>query len=401
MVPPVRRWHGHGTMATDPPADPRGATRWSYRTLGSTGIQVSVHCLGAMMFGAMGNPDHDDCVRMIHRGARRRHQLHRHRRRVLAGRVGGDRRQGAEGPARRRRARHQVPGPMGDGRPNRQGGSRRWIMHEPSRRACAGSAPTTSTSTRATGPTRAPTSRRRSAALTDLVRQGKVRAIGTSTFPAERIVEAQWVVGAPRPRAVPLRAAAVLDLRARHRAGGAADVPALRHGRDRVEPAQRRLAHRQVPPRPAAPEPGTRAARRFVAGRRWSSDNARRPAQVRPASTSCARGRRRRDVAHPPGPRVGARAPGGDVGDHRAPPPEQLEDALAGADVRLDARRPRPHRRAGARPAPTSTPTTSSPRTRRSNRPPAAAPPSGSRGALRRRIPRRSRRAGRWNMTVT
>src|ERR671919_643023 len=37
-----------------------------YRTLGVTGIEVSVHCLGAMMFGAVGNPDHDDCVRIIH-----------------------------------------------------------------------------------------------------------------------------------------------------------------------------------------------------------------------------------------------------------------------------------------------------------------------------------------------
>jgi aryl-alcohol dehydrogenase-like predicted oxidoreductase len=36
-----------------------------YRTLGGTGIEVSVQCLGTMMFGAVGNPDHDDCVRMI------------------------------------------------------------------------------------------------------------------------------------------------------------------------------------------------------------------------------------------------------------------------------------------------------------------------------------------------
>ena len=37
-----------------------------YRTLGGTGIEVSVHCLGTMMFGAVGNPDHDECVRIIH-----------------------------------------------------------------------------------------------------------------------------------------------------------------------------------------------------------------------------------------------------------------------------------------------------------------------------------------------
>ena len=36
-------------------------------TLGRTGIEVSPYCLGAMMFGAMGNPDHDDSIRIIHR----------------------------------------------------------------------------------------------------------------------------------------------------------------------------------------------------------------------------------------------------------------------------------------------------------------------------------------------
>lgn len=38
-----------------------------YRTLGRTGIKVSPYCLGAMMFGAVGNPDHDDSVRIIHK----------------------------------------------------------------------------------------------------------------------------------------------------------------------------------------------------------------------------------------------------------------------------------------------------------------------------------------------
>jgi aryl-alcohol dehydrogenase-like predicted oxidoreductase len=39
-----------------------------YRTLGHTGISVSPYALGAMMLGAaMGNPDHDDCIRIIHK----------------------------------------------------------------------------------------------------------------------------------------------------------------------------------------------------------------------------------------------------------------------------------------------------------------------------------------------
>ena len=102
-----------------------------YRTLGRTGMQVSPLCLGAMMFGAWGNPDHDDVDPHHPPRARRRHQLHRHRRRLLARRVGGDRRQGARGRAPRRRgARHQ--GPRHDGRRTRTsaGNSRRWIVRE-------------------------------------------------------------------------------------------------------------------------------------------------------------------------------------------------------------------------------------------------------------------------------
>src|SRR3974390_388922 len=37
------------------------------RNLGRTGIKVSPLCLGAMMFGSWGNPDHDESVRIIHR----------------------------------------------------------------------------------------------------------------------------------------------------------------------------------------------------------------------------------------------------------------------------------------------------------------------------------------------
>ncbi len=38
-----------------------------YRPLGRTGVSVSQLCLGAMMFGAFGNPDHDASVKIIHR----------------------------------------------------------------------------------------------------------------------------------------------------------------------------------------------------------------------------------------------------------------------------------------------------------------------------------------------
>ena len=38
-----------------------------YRPLGRTGVSVSQLCLGAMMFGAFGNPDHDDAIKIIHK----------------------------------------------------------------------------------------------------------------------------------------------------------------------------------------------------------------------------------------------------------------------------------------------------------------------------------------------
>src|SRR6202047_2691862 len=41
-------------------------SRMRMRTLGGTGIKVSPYCLGAMMFGAWGNPDHEDSIRIIH-----------------------------------------------------------------------------------------------------------------------------------------------------------------------------------------------------------------------------------------------------------------------------------------------------------------------------------------------
>src|SRR5207249_4402535 len=56
---------------TDLPRPGRGGRTRSlsmdYRPLGRTGVSVSQLCLGAMMFGAFGNPDHDDAVKIIHK----------------------------------------------------------------------------------------------------------------------------------------------------------------------------------------------------------------------------------------------------------------------------------------------------------------------------------------------
>ena len=218
-----------------------------YRSLGTTGVKVSPLCLGAMMFGAMGNPDHDDCIRIIHRGARCRHQLRRHRRRVLGRRVRGDRRQGAGRSARRHRPRDEAaradePGPEREGQlapvDRARGGE------QPSPLADRPDRPLSS------APSRAGYRRRRHA----------VRALGPR---ASRQGELPRVVDVPRrgdrrgavdgraarPRTVPRRAAAVLDLRARHRGGRSPDLRAVRHGRDPVEPAERWLPDRPLPAR--------------------------------------------------------------------------------------------------------------------------------------------------------
>ena len=161
-----------------------------FRVLGGTGISVSGLTLGTMMLGAMGNTDHDESIRMIHtaldaginfvdtadvysRGeseeivgkalAGRRDEV------VLATKFGL---------------------PIGD--PNRQGGSPRWITAaiDASLRRLGTDhidlyqlhRPDYSTDLDET-----------LGALSDLIRAGKVRAIGSSTFPADLVVEAQWV----------------------------------------------------------------------------------------------------------------------------------------------------------------------------------------------------------------
>ncbi len=162
-----------------------------YRTLGRTGIKVSPYCLGAMMFGAIGNPDHDDSIRIIHKALDAGINFI-----DTADRYSQGESEEIVGKALRGRRDDvvlatKVNGPMGKD-PNQQGNSRRWIMTEVEnslRRLQTDHLdlyqlhrPDPSTDVEES-----------LSALTDLVRAGKVRAIGTSTFPASDIVEAQWV----------------------------------------------------------------------------------------------------------------------------------------------------------------------------------------------------------------
>ena len=162
-----------------------------YRTLGRTGIKVSTYCLGAMMFGGMGNPAHDDSIRMIHKAldaginfidtADRYSQGESE---VIVGKALKGRRDNVV-------LATKVHGPMGND-PNEQGKSRRWIT-----RAVEGSLRRLQTDHidlyQIHRPAPDTDIEETLAALTDLMRAGKVRAIGSSTFPASEIVEAQWV----------------------------------------------------------------------------------------------------------------------------------------------------------------------------------------------------------------
>jgi aryl-alcohol dehydrogenase-like predicted oxidoreductase len=162
------------------------------KTLGSTGVKVSPLCLGAMMFGAWGNTDHDDSVKIVHRA-------------LDAGinfidtadvySQGESETIVGKALATIDRSRvvlaTKVHGQMGDD-PNAQGNSRRWITAE------------VENSLRRLGtdyidlyqihrPDETTDIHETLGALTDLVHAGKIRYFGSSTFPADLTVQAQWV----------------------------------------------------------------------------------------------------------------------------------------------------------------------------------------------------------------
>ena len=161
------------------------------RTLGGTGIKVSPYCLGAMMFGAWGNPDHDDSVRIIHAALDAginfvdTADVYSH---GESEEIVGQALQGRRDDVVLATKAHSS---MGDD-PNMRGNSRRWIVREVDnslRRLQTDyidlyqiHRPDFHTDIEET-----------LSVLSDLVHSGKVRAVGSSTFPAEQIVEAQWV----------------------------------------------------------------------------------------------------------------------------------------------------------------------------------------------------------------
>src|ERR1700758_4652549 len=163
----------------------------NYPTLGNTGTKVSSLCLGAMMFGEWGNKDHDDSIRIIHRaldaGINFIDTADVYSRGESAQIVG---KALAGGKRDNVVLATKVHGTMGDD-PNEFGNSRRWIVREVEnslRRLKTDwidlyqiHRPELDTNIDDT-----------LGALSDLIAAGKVRAVGSSTFPAWLIVEAQW-----------------------------------------------------------------------------------------------------------------------------------------------------------------------------------------------------------------
>jgi len=161
-----------------------------YRPLGRTGVQVSKLCLGAMMFGEWGTKDHDESIKIIHRalGAGINFidtaDVYSHgESEVITGKAIAGRRDDIV-------LATKVHMPMGED-PNQRGNSRRWVIRE------------AENSLRRLGTDwidlyqvhrydPATDLDETLGALTDLIRAGKVRYAGHSTWPVSAIVEAQW-----------------------------------------------------------------------------------------------------------------------------------------------------------------------------------------------------------------
>ncbi|MFF5076548.1 aldo/keto reductase [Actinoplanes sp. NPDC000266] len=161
------------------------------RPLGRTGVQVSKLCLGTMMFGDWGTKDHDESIKVIHRALDAGINFVDTADVYSAGEsevIVGQALKGRRDDIVLATKAHM---PMGDD-PNHRGNSRRWIVRE------------VEDSLRRLGTDwidlyqihrwdPAVDLDETLGALTDLVRDGKVRYIGHSTFPPSTIVEAQWV----------------------------------------------------------------------------------------------------------------------------------------------------------------------------------------------------------------
>ncbi len=303
-----------------------------YRLLGRTGVRVSSFCLGTMMFGKGGNPDHDECVRMIHRALDSGINVvdtadvySLFETEEIVGKALKGRRDDVV-----LATKFYFPTSSDV---NHRGGSRRYIV-----RAVEASLRRLDTDWidlyQMHRPDPDTDLDETLSALTDLVRQGKVRLIGSSAHPAETIIESQWISqqrGFERMRTEQLsysifvRACERDILPAAQRSG----MGVLVYGPLNAGWLSGKYRSGQEPPA------GTRAARTWGGTRKWDTEREvvqRKLALVdsleavaRDTSLSLTHMAMAFSLEHPAvstsiiGPRT----------------PEQLDDLLAGADVRL------------------------------------------------------------------
>ena len=162
-----------------------------YRILGGTGIRVSTHCLGTMAFGAWGNQDHDECIRTVHQAldaginfVDTADMYSDGESEEIVGKAIAGRRDEVV-------LASKFHNPMGSG-PNDRGNSRVWIM-----RAVEASLRRLGTDHldlyQVHRPEEETDIEETLAALTDLQRAGTIRAFGTSTYAGWQLVQAQSV----------------------------------------------------------------------------------------------------------------------------------------------------------------------------------------------------------------
>jgi aryl-alcohol dehydrogenase-like predicted oxidoreductase len=162
-----------------------------HRTLARTGVHVSPLCLGAMMFGGWGETDHDESIRIIHRALDAGINFidtadvySRGESETIVGKALAGRRDNVV-------LATKFHGTMGDD-VNEAGNSRRWIFREVE--ASLKRLQTDWIDLYQVHRWDPWTDHEETlGALSDLVAQGKVRYIGSSTYPAPQIVRAQWV----------------------------------------------------------------------------------------------------------------------------------------------------------------------------------------------------------------
>jgi aryl-alcohol dehydrogenase-like predicted oxidoreductase len=160
-----------------------------YRTLGATGVSVSTHCLGAMMFGSWGNTDVEACVRIVHEAIEGGINFIDTADVYSAGQSEEIVGKALKGRRDEVVLASKVHGEMGTGR-NERGNSRLWITREIE--ASLRRLQTDRLDLYQIHRPEAETDIEETlGALTDLQRQGKIRYFGSSTFAGWQIVEAQ------------------------------------------------------------------------------------------------------------------------------------------------------------------------------------------------------------------